>query len=229
MEKKPLPELDRICAAFDCPGDWVSSCPIPSGHINDTYCSEFDDDGRRVKYVNQRINHLVFREPERLMENIERVTGFARAQIAAAGGDPDRESLTIVPTRDGRSFHRTPEGNYWRMYPLHRRRENLRPRRGPPPRLLGRQGLREFPEDAGPPARRAAARDDPRLPPHPQALRRVPRVGRVRPGPAGRGGQARDRFRPGPREGHRGRRRRARARASSPSGSPTTTPSSTTS
>ncbi len=116
MEKKPLPELDGICAAFDCPGDWVSSCPIPSGHINDTYCSEFDDAGRRVKYVNQRINHLVFREPERLMENIERVTGFARAQIAAAGGDPDRESLTIVPTRDGRSFHRTPEGTYWRMF-----------------------------------------------------------------------------------------------------------------
>ena len=116
MEEKPLPELDRICAAFDCPGDWVSSCPIPSGHINDTYCSEFDDSGRRVKYVNQRINHLVFREPERLMENIERVTRFARAQITDAGGDPDRESLTIVPTHDGKSFHRTPEGTYWRMF-----------------------------------------------------------------------------------------------------------------
>ncbi|MEN6560286.1 MAG: aminoglycoside phosphotransferase family protein [Acidobacteriota bacterium] len=116
MEKKPLPELDRICAAFDCPGTWVSSCAIPSGHINDTYCSEFDERGRRVKYVNQRINHHVFREPERLMENIERVTGFAREQILAAGGDPDRRTLTIVPARDGRSFHRTPEGDYWRMF-----------------------------------------------------------------------------------------------------------------
>ncbi len=116
MEKKPLPELDRICAAFDCPGAWVSSCPIPSGHINDTYCSEFDEGGRRVKYVNQRINHLVFREPELLMENIERVTRFARERIVAAGGDPERESLTIVPTREGTSFHRTPEGTYWRMF-----------------------------------------------------------------------------------------------------------------
>ena len=116
METKPLPELDRICAAFDCPGNWISSCPIPSGHINDTYCSEFEAGGRRVKYVNQRINHLVFREPERLMENIERVTGFARERIAAAGGDPDRRTLTIVPTREGRSFHRTPEGGYWRMF-----------------------------------------------------------------------------------------------------------------
>jgi len=116
MEKKPLPELDRICAAFDCPGTWLSSCPIPSGHINDTYCSEFDESGRRVKYVNQRINHLVFREPEQLMENIERVTRFARERIAAAGGDPNRETLTIVPTRDGKSFLRTAEGTYWRMF-----------------------------------------------------------------------------------------------------------------
>jgi hypothetical protein len=116
MEKKPLPELDRICAAFDVEGTWISFCPIPSGHINDTYCSEFDQAGRRVKYVNQRINHLVFREPELLMENIERVTRFAREQILAAGGNPDRETLTIVPTRDGMSFHRTPEGTYWRMF-----------------------------------------------------------------------------------------------------------------
>ncbi len=116
MDLKPLPELDRICAAFDCAGTWISSCPIPSGHINDTYCSEFDESGRRVKYVNQRINHLVFREPELLMENIERVTRFARERITAAGGDPARETLTIVPTRDGRTYHRTPEGTYWRMF-----------------------------------------------------------------------------------------------------------------
>ena len=83
MDKKPLPELDRICAAFAVEGRWVSSCPIPSGHINDTYCSEFETAGRRVKYVNQRINHLVFREPEKLMENIERVTRYARERILA--------------------------------------------------------------------------------------------------------------------------------------------------
>ncbi len=116
MDKKPLPELDRICAAFAVEGRWISSCPIPSGHINDTYCSEFENAGRRVKYVNQRINHLVFREPEMLMENIERVTRFAREQILAAGGDPDRETLTIIPTRDGKTFHRTPESTYWRMF-----------------------------------------------------------------------------------------------------------------
>ena len=116
MDKKPTPDLETICAAFACDGAWVSSCPIPSGHINDTYCSEFEDRGRRVRYVNQRINHHVFRRPDLLMENIERVTRFARERILAAGGDPDRETLTIVPTRDGRSFLRTAEGDHWRMF-----------------------------------------------------------------------------------------------------------------
>ncbi len=116
MEKKPSPDLEAICGAFAVEGRWVSSCPIPSGHINDTYCSRFEAGGRVIQYVNQRINHLVFREPELLMENIERVTRFARERIVAAGGDPDRETLTIVPTLEGRSFHRTPEGSYWRMF-----------------------------------------------------------------------------------------------------------------
>jgi hypothetical protein len=116
MERKPGPDLEAICRAFAVEGRWISSCPIPSGHINDTYCSEFEAAGRGVRYVNQRINHLVFREPEKLMENIERVTRFAREQIIGAGGDPMRETLNIVPARDGKPFHRTPEGNYWRMF-----------------------------------------------------------------------------------------------------------------
>ena len=116
MDLKPSPDLEAICTAFTVDGRWVSTCPIPSGHINDTYCTKFEVGGRLVQYVNQRINHLVFREPELLMENIERVTRFAREKILAAGGDPDRETLTIVPTREGRSFHRTAEGTYWRMF-----------------------------------------------------------------------------------------------------------------
>jgi Ser/Thr protein kinase RdoA (MazF antagonist) len=116
MNVKPVPDLKGICGAFAVEGGWVSSCPIPSGHINDTYCSTFEADGRQIKYVNQRINHLVFREPERLMENIERVTRFARERIVAAGGDPMRETLTIVPALDGKSFHKAPDGAYWRMF-----------------------------------------------------------------------------------------------------------------
>ncbi|MBN2264555.1 MAG: aminoglycoside phosphotransferase family protein [Candidatus Aminicenantes bacterium] len=116
MDTRPAADLESICASFAVEGRWISTCPIPSGHINDTYCSRFEAGGAIVQYVNQRINHHVFREPELLMANIERVTRFARQCIVAAGGDPDRETLTIVPTREERSYLRTPEGTYWRMF-----------------------------------------------------------------------------------------------------------------
>jgi len=116
MDKTPRHDLRAVCAEFAIECRWLESCAIPSGHINDTYCSEYEVGGRRVRYVNQRINHLVFREPEKLMENIERVTRFARDEIVAAGGDPLRRTLTIVPARDGSSFYRTPGGDYWRTF-----------------------------------------------------------------------------------------------------------------
>ena len=69
-----------------------------------------------TRYIHQRINHHVFKEPEKVMENIERVTRYAREQILAAGGDPDRETLNLIPARSGKSYYCTPEGEYWRTY-----------------------------------------------------------------------------------------------------------------
>ncbi len=110
------PDLETICAAFQTEGRYLGFCPIPSGHINETYCAEFETGSGIIQYVNQRINHLVFREPEKLMDNIERVTRFAREKIVEVGGDPLRETLNLVPTKEGRSFHRTPDGDYWRTF-----------------------------------------------------------------------------------------------------------------
>ncbi len=116
MEKEAKPDLEAICTAFETEGTYRKSCPIPSGHINDTYCSEFEAETRIIRYVNQRINHGVFKEPQKLMDNIERVTRFARGKIVEAGGNPLRETLNLVPAKDGRSFHVTPGGEYWRTF-----------------------------------------------------------------------------------------------------------------
>ena len=50
------------------------------------------------------------------MENILAVTSFLRAKIVAAGGDPMRETLTVVPTTDNHSYYRTPDGDCYRVY-----------------------------------------------------------------------------------------------------------------
>lgn len=109
-------DLRQVASQFRIEGHFLDAAPYGSGHINDTYASRFEQDGRVVRYIHQRINHTIFKEPEKLMENIERVTDYARSQIIAAGGDPLRQTLTLIPTIDGRSFFKSAEGNYWRTY-----------------------------------------------------------------------------------------------------------------
>lgn len=48
------------------------------------------------------------------MQNIEGITRHIRNKVVAAGGDPDREALTLVRTVDGGVLHRSPGGEYWR-------------------------------------------------------------------------------------------------------------------
>jgi len=81
-----------------------------NGHINDTYVSE---DG---KYILQRINTNIFKNPDELMENILNVTEFLKRKIADQGGDPDRETLTVIKTTDGKLFHQTEDGSVYRVY-----------------------------------------------------------------------------------------------------------------
>lgn len=82
-----------------------------NGHINDTYIADSEP-----KYILQRINHAIFKNPEQVMSNILGVTEHLRKKIAAAGGDPNRETLTVIKTKDGASFYKTEDGNYYRMY-----------------------------------------------------------------------------------------------------------------
>ena len=50
------------------------------------------------------------------MQNIELVTEFNRKKIAERGGNPDRESLTIIKTLDGKTFYKADNDGYYRVY-----------------------------------------------------------------------------------------------------------------
>lgn len=89
----------------------VKIAPYGNGHINDTYIAESDP-----KYILQRINNSVFKNPAEVMSNILGVTEHLRKKIIAAGGDPDRETLNLVKTVDGKSYYKADEDNYFRMY-----------------------------------------------------------------------------------------------------------------
>ena len=85
-----------------------------AGHINDTFAVWSADRSRR--WIVQRINTDTFTDPAGLMENITGVTAYLRRQIEARGGDAGRETLNVIPTRDGRAYYTDPDGGAWRAY-----------------------------------------------------------------------------------------------------------------
>jgi Ser/Thr protein kinase RdoA (MazF antagonist) len=109
------PILAEIIKHFQLEGDFVSAERVDSGHINDSFAVRLrHDSGANRRYLLQRINHHVFASPEKLMQNVEAITGHLRAKILATGGDPQRETMTLIPTTEGRTLCRTPDGEYWR-------------------------------------------------------------------------------------------------------------------
>ena len=108
-------DVRSVARQFQIHGEFFSAGPYGSGHINDTYCTVFHQAGAPVRYILQRINHNIFKNPVALMENIRRVTGHLSTKLADKP-DATRRTLTLVPARDGCPWHADVHGNYWRAY-----------------------------------------------------------------------------------------------------------------
>jgi hypothetical protein len=110
-------DIKKIASHFPLLGDFVGATPITHGHINDTYIATCSQGGARVRYVVQRVNHDIFKNVPGMMDNIERVTRHASTRLHANGcDDVSRNVLTVIPTREGRPYHRDGEGNFWRAF-----------------------------------------------------------------------------------------------------------------
>lgn len=108
-------DVRAVARNFQIYGEFRAAGPYGSGHINDTYCVEFEQAGAPVRYILQRINHNVFKNPVALMENVQRVTAHLASKLGDAP-DASRSVLTLVPARDGRAWYVDAEGNHWRTY-----------------------------------------------------------------------------------------------------------------
>ncbi len=108
-------EFSEIYKRFEIEGEYVSCERYGEGHINDTFRLTVAHGGREVHYILQRINHRLFTDVEKLMHNIELVTECCKESVLARGGDPLRECLTIIRTRNNKTFY-FDGANYFRMY-----------------------------------------------------------------------------------------------------------------
>ena len=89
------------------------------GHINDTFtvvCKTQEGETRR--FILQGLSLVAFPRQKELMENFIGVTSHLRKKIEAAGGDPMRETLNLVYTRDGKPYYTEESGKVWRVMPF---------------------------------------------------------------------------------------------------------------
>ena len=103
--------LRRVAEQFSLEGDIESIRSLGDGFINDTLLVRTA--GTAPDYILQRKNKSIFPDVPAMMENIRKVTDHIRRGVVARGGDPMREVMTVVPTRDGRLYFVDEEGEYW--------------------------------------------------------------------------------------------------------------------
>src|SRR5512140_2915119 len=98
-------QLQDISKKFQIYGEILHAETLKIGHINETYTATYDQGGTRVRYIHQKINQNVFRNPEAVMKNVMRVTTHLRQkQEQSKVRDVTRRALTVIPTRDGKPF-----------------------------------------------------------------------------------------------------------------------------
>ena len=112
---KQIELTKEVIANFHFPGTLENMEPYGNGHINDTFLLTFGESATS-RLILQRMNHDVFHAPALVMENIVRVTTYLKEIIAKNGGDPDRETLTVIPAADGKPYYKDSRENYWRCY-----------------------------------------------------------------------------------------------------------------
>ena len=113
------PVVSQILAAYALPGTVAEVARHGKGHINDTFCVVCKTpEGCTVRFILQRLSQAAFPHPEEVMENFVGITSYLRREILAEGGDPMRETLSLVKTGDGADFVTDTEGRVWRLMPF---------------------------------------------------------------------------------------------------------------
>lgn len=107
--------FEEVLKAYQWEDGQISHKPYGEGHINLTYLITIKN-SETHRYILQRINTEIFQNPGELMENICGITSHLRSIIEQNGGDPERETMTVLPTLEGKPFYLDSAGNAWRVY-----------------------------------------------------------------------------------------------------------------
>lgn len=114
-----MDNLNGIISQFNINGKLVKTIENTQGNINKTYVLIFDDNGSYNKYLLQKINSNVFKEPYLVMKNIELITDFIQKKLNYYN-DLEHKTLNIIKTTDGENLcsviNQAGEKEYYRVF-----------------------------------------------------------------------------------------------------------------
>ncbi|MGE9271430.1 MAG: phosphotransferase enzyme family protein [Verrucomicrobiales bacterium] len=117
MDAELLNTIAEIADQFAIEGEFVGGEEIQSGHINATYRATFEaQDGSIHRYILQRINEKVFKDPVAVMRNVECVTRHINWKVLRVKKDLGGQTLNLYPGRGGKFWVAGVNGGIWRCY-----------------------------------------------------------------------------------------------------------------
>jgi len=109
-------DIESIVKHFCISGKLTEIRPLLRGHINDTYVLTTKKNEHTVRYILQRINHTVFRDPPSVMGNIIRVTEHIHSRMEKIDPSLASRQLAVIESVDDKCFHKDAQGSFWRVY-----------------------------------------------------------------------------------------------------------------
>jgi hypothetical protein len=99
--------LEDICIQFDLPCSRFKTLPLGKGLINDTYLIKPLDTDSDNKFVLQKINKNVFKEPEKVMHNLIRINQHLKVKKAAY--------QELIQSTQGQLYYIDKHRDFWRI------------------------------------------------------------------------------------------------------------------
>ncbi|NRB27678.1 MAG: aminoglycoside phosphotransferase family protein [Roseibacillus sp.] len=106
-----------IADQFAIEGQYVLAEEVKGGHINATYLVTYElENGECRRYILQRINEEVFKNPLAVMRNVECVTSHINWKVLRRKRDLGGQTLNLYPHKTGRFYGYGEGGGIWRCY-----------------------------------------------------------------------------------------------------------------
>lgn len=116
-----MKDMKKICDQFSIDGTLIEIDCHGSGNINKTFVATYKMASGEIKhFIFQKINTMVFKEPYKLMKNIENITNFIEMKTQFCGDDI-HPCLNVIKNKNNKPLveildEKTGEKQYYRAY-----------------------------------------------------------------------------------------------------------------